>query len=104
MNIPTSYLINNGYNKSILRDAMKGILHDDVRLFREKRGFNASINTLFNLNSKKFKAFIDKDSAIYSILNKDKLIKIIEMNNNTNMYSKFIFNVICSKMFLDMKE
>ena len=35
--IPSSYLIKNGYSKFILRDSVKNILNDKVRLDRRKK-------------------------------------------------------------------
>lgn len=101
MKIPTEHLIKNGYNKSILRDSMKNILHDDVRLFREKRGFNASITSFLNMNSKKFKDFMKKDSVIYELINKDDFLNLLNQDSYPNSYNKFIFRVISSKMFLE---
>jgi asparagine synthase (glutamine-hydrolysing) len=101
MKIPTEHLIKNGYNKSILRDSMKGILHDDVRLFREKRGFNASITSFLNMNSKKFKDFMSRDSLIYEIIKKDDFLTLLSQDRYPNSYNKFIFRAISSKMFLE---
>jgi len=53
--IPVEYLIQNGYGKYVLRQAMKGILNDKVRLDRCKKGFNASINSLLDFNDEKRK-------------------------------------------------
>lgn len=101
MKIPTHFLINKGYNKSILRDAVSGILHDDVRLFREKRGFNSSVTSFLDFKSKKFIDFIEKDSVIYNIVKKEKLIELLKSNVYPNSYNKFVFRLISSKMFFD---
>ena len=37
--IPTEYFIQKGFNKYILRESMKGILNEKVRLDRKKKGF-----------------------------------------------------------------
>ena len=37
LNIPTRFLISEGYQKKILRDCLKNILIDDVRLDRQKK-------------------------------------------------------------------
>ena len=60
MNTIPSKIDKNGYTKFYLRSAMKGILHDEVRLNRDKKGFNASINTLFDLSSGEFLDFYIK--------------------------------------------
>lgn len=101
MRIPTEYLIKDGYNKSILRDSMKDILHDDVRLFREKRGFNASITSFLDMNSNRFKEFMQRDSIIYDLIKKEEFLSLLNQESYPNSYNKFIFRVISSKMFLE---
>ena len=51
--IPNKYLIKQGFTKSILREIGKKYLPKDVNLDSRKRGFNASILSLFNINEKK---------------------------------------------------
>ena len=41
-----------GYAKWVLREAMKGILNDQVRLDREKKGFNAGVQSLFDFEDR----------------------------------------------------
>ena len=48
--IPPKLLIQNGYGKFLLREAMQGILNDQIRLDYQKKGFNCSINSLINLS------------------------------------------------------
>ena len=38
--IPSKELINSGFNKSILRDAMKNVLPDKIRKRKSKLGFS----------------------------------------------------------------
>ena len=47
--IPARHLVRNGYGKYVLRQSMKGILNEKVRLDRRKKGFNASISSLVDL-------------------------------------------------------
>ena len=76
--IPSELLINNGFAKSLLRDAMAGILNDKVRLEREKKGFNASINSIIDFNNKKHVDFILSDGLIYDLVDRSKIESIIE--------------------------
>jgi asparagine synthase (glutamine-hydrolysing) len=99
--IPSLFLINNGYQKSVLRDSFKNVLNDKVRLDRQKKGFNASINTVINFKDPKIKSFLfDKNSEINDFVNMKKIKKEIN-NNNTNQFSKFLFSVLNTKIFLD---
>ena len=70
LSIPTSEFISNGYNKSILRESMKGILPDDIRLNRSKIGLNFSLKENFDLNNINNKKFLLSDSPIFEYINK----------------------------------
>ena len=100
--IPSKLLIKNGYGKYILRKSLGGILNDDVRLDRRKRGFNVSINSIVNFEDKSVKEFLlDKESKIFEIVKKDKLENLIKEKNIPNHLSKFLFSVVTTKMFID---
>ena len=101
--IPTNFYIKNGYSKYILREAMKGIINEDVRMDRRKRGFNASINSLFEEKKSINHDFLFSDSEIFEILNKEKIKNYLDENNlYENSDKKFIFNFINCKIFLDL--
>lgn len=99
--IPSELLINNGYAKYLLREAMAGILNDKVRLEREKKGFNASINSIIDFNNKKHVDFILDDGKIYDLVDRDKVAEIMKRGEYPNSYKKFLFNFINAKLFLD---
>jgi len=46
--LPLSSKIGDGYTKKILRDAMKGLLPDEIRLRKNKMGLNAPMQTWFS--------------------------------------------------------
>ncbi len=102
--IPTEKLIINGYAKYILRESAKNYLHESVRMDRVKKGFNASINSIFNFSDKKFiDELLDEKSEIFTIFDIKKIKKILMKDISLNHYSKFIFSFINTKIFLDMK-
>ena len=102
--IPSELLINNGYAKSLLRDAMKGILNDKVRLEREKKGFNASINSIVDFTNKDHVDFILSDGLIYDLVDRNKIETIMKKGEYPNSYKKFLFNFINAKIFLDNQK
>jgi asparagine synthase (glutamine-hydrolysing) len=99
--IPPEYLIMNGYSKYVLREAVKGILNDKVRLDRKKVGFNASINSLVNFSDPAIKAILLDDSEIFNFVNKSKIESMFANIPLTNSFSKFLFNFINAKIFLE---
>ena len=103
LTVPTKYLIKDGYQKSVLRSAAKNILVDDVRLARQKHGFNASLLSLTSIRD--IKEYLQKNKTFISeYFNIDLLIKkyLLKKNINNAAFSKFLFNVICIKMFLEI--
>jgi asparagine synthase (glutamine-hydrolysing) len=101
--IPTKLLINKGYNKYLLRESMKGILNDQVRLSREKKGFNASINSIFDFSNPVHRDYFLSDSPIFEWFDKDKMSKLLQQKDFPNSYKKFLFDFICSKIFLEQR-
>ena len=100
--IPTEYLIKNGYQKFILRESVKGILNEDVRLDRSKKGFNASINSLIDFNDKKnIDKIFNKNSLVNEFVDLNYLSESVDYANIPNHLSKFIFSIINVEIFLN---
>jgi asparagine synthase (glutamine-hydrolysing) len=102
LKIPTELLINEGYQKSLLRDASRGILSDKIRLDRSKKGFNSSISSVVNLNNKNtIDKIFNTKSPINEFINLKKVKKDINFNSIPNHYSKLIFSIITTNIFLE---
>ena len=101
--IPVQHLIYKGYGKYILRESMKGILNEQVRLDRRKKGFNASINSMINLQDVDVRSYLlDSKALIFEFINRDKMEKLLDRFPVPNYYSKFIFNFINARIFLGL--
>jgi hypothetical protein len=71
---------------------------------RVKKGFNASITSVFNFSDKNFiNELLDEKSKIFDIFDIKKIKKIFMKDISLNHYSKFIFSFINAKFFLDTK-
>ena len=99
--IPTHLLIQKGYNKYLLRESLKGILNDKVRLSREKKGFNASLNSVINFENKTHREMILDQSDVYNIVDRDKIENLMKQTEFSNSYKKFFFSFLNVKMWLD---
>lgn len=100
--IPARHLIRDGYGKYVLRQAVKGILNDQVRLDRRKKGFNASINSMVNLRDPGMRAYLlDPKAAVFDLISRDAIERIFELFPVPNHLSKFIFNFINARIFLE---
>ena len=103
--IPVEYLIKDGYSKYILRETTKGLLGDIVRLDRQKKGFNLSIESFFDLNNQENKEYLLADSPIYDIIDKSLFTEYVNREDfQKNSDKKFIFNFINSKIFLELNQ
>jgi asparagine synthase (glutamine-hydrolysing) len=101
--IPTKHLIREGYGKYILRESMDGILNDHVRLDRRKKGFNASINSMIDLQDASVRSYLlDPKADIFEIIDRSKMEKLFNQFPIPNHLSKFIFNFINVRLFLEM--
>lgn len=99
LNLPSKYFMQKGFAKSLLRDSMKNIVNKDILLNPRKVGFNASISE--NLDLKKNKDYILSDDKIFEFVKKDEIEKLIKKKELLNSESKFLFNFINSKIFLN---
>jgi asparagine synthase (glutamine-hydrolysing) len=99
--IPSKLLIKNGYAKYLLRESVKGILNDQVRLSREKKGFNASINSIVDFDNPVHVNFLMSDGPIFEIVNKRKIAELLKRKEYPNSFKKFLFNFINAKLFLE---
>lgn len=101
--IPPEYLIRDGYGKYVLREAVKGVLNDKVRLDRKKKGFNASISSVFNLQDPAIREYLLEPSAeIFKVVKRDAIEKLLDMNPIPNSFSKFLFSFMNARIFLEM--
>ena len=101
--IPSEHLIRDGYNKWPLRAAMKGILNEKVRLDRRKKGFNASINSLLDFEEPETRKFLLAPSPIFELVKRERIEEAMRMNPAPNSFSKFLFNFINAKIFLESR-
>ena len=105
LTIPPHLLISEGFQKKILRDSAKGILVDQVRMNKQKKGFNASINSVLNLKDPEIQEYIfDKNSELSEYIDLEKVKKDINTEIIPNHISKLIFSIISTKFFLEKRS
>ena len=100
--VDSSFLIKNGLAKFILRESMKNLLPKKIIFNKEKVGFNASILSFINLKNKNIVDWLLQES-IFEVVNKKKFISLLNKDFSKNYFSKFLFNFISSKIFLERK-
>jgi asparagine synthase (glutamine-hydrolysing) len=101
--IPTGELIRYGHAKSVLRDAVQGILNDQVRLDRRKKGFNASLNSLFPVKDPDFRRFLqDRVSPLAELVDWKVIEPWLDVDPAPNHIGKFLFNLINLRLFFEV--
>ena len=99
--IPSKYLIRDGMTKIILRDAMRGIVPDKIIDNRRKVGFNAPILDLLDVHDPHVREAVLSPSPIYNNVRREKIDELMQKKYLANHESKFLFNFICVKFFLE---
>ena len=104
LDMPSKLYVKNGLAKWPLRQIIKDIVPDKIRLNSRKTGFNASIKDIFQLNAKNID-YLLQDNEIFNVINKKKFKKLIETDKNfTGVQNNFIFNFLSVKLFLENEK
>ena len=102
-NMPSAYYIKNGLAKWPLRQLIKDIVPEKIRLRKQKIGFNASIKDILKFNNKNIDFLMDH-SDIFNLINREKFFKIIKSNKQlSDIENNLIFNFLSVKLFLETK-
>ncbi len=99
--IPSRHLIRNGAAKSVLREAMRGIVPDMILDNRRKVGFNAPIFSYLDVNDSDVRASLLDDGPIFEMVDKARIETLLDKPTLPNSESKFLFYFLNSKMFLE---
>lgn len=100
--IKSKHFMKDAFNKYLLRKNSENILKDKIRLNREKKGFNASFDSVFSFNNKKFKDwFFEKSSPIFDLIKRDELIKKFHQSKLKELNHQNLFNICSTKLFLE---
>lgn len=99
--VPTSMLMQDGFTKSLLRDALTGIVPEEIIRSRRKVGFNAPLSDLFSPDDKSSKEFLLDGGPVFDFVSKPYIESLLNSDLNTNSKSKFLFNFINIKLFYE---
>ena len=101
INLNEKYFIKNGYAKYILRQSLKKYSPNHILNNYEKVGFNISPERLINFRSKPVISIFQKNSQIYKIISKTKILKLLKNKEETSRNSNFLFKFLNAKIFID---
>jgi asparagine synthase (glutamine-hydrolysing) len=99
--IPTQHLIQRGYAKVVLRDAMKGLVPEEVLYSRRKVGFNAPIFSFLDPHQPTVRAELLNDSPIFNWVKRESIVNLLDQKDLGNSESLFLFYFLNAKIFLE---
>jgi len=99
--IPTCHLIRDGRAKAVLRDAVRGLVPDPVLDNPRKVGFNAPLLDYLDTGSQAVRDELLSDAAIFDIVRRDAMANMLGRTELPNSQSKFLFNFINARIFLE---
>jgi asparagine synthase (glutamine-hydrolysing) len=99
--VPTRHLVKGGRAKAVLRAAVSGIAPEAVVNNPRKVGFNTPIGMFLDLRSPGTAAELLSDSPILSIVDRDRMHELMGADSLPNSRSKFLFNFVSTKLFLE---
>jgi asparagine synthase (glutamine-hydrolysing) len=99
--IPTEHFIRDGFAKAILRDAVRDLVAPAIVNNRQKVGFNASVKSLLDTGSATVRDRVLADGPIFDIIRRDAVAPLLDAPDLTNSQSKFLFNFINARVFLE---
>jgi asparagine synthase (glutamine-hydrolysing) len=99
--IPTALLIRDGRAKAILRDAVRGLAPERVIDNRRKVGFNAPIYAFLDVHDPLVRSCLLAEGPVFEHVRRDKIETLLAKPDLPNSESKFLFNFLCTKMFLE---
>lgn len=100
--VPAEHLIWDGFPKWLLRAAGAGKVPDDIRLNRQKQGFNASLNSVLDLKAPATRDWLLDESPIFNLVDRERFAAFVADADERNSHSKFLFGFISAKIFLEV--
>jgi asparagine synthase (glutamine-hydrolysing) len=100
-NVPGEHLIRDGFAKYLLRRAVAGLVPDQVRLDKQKRGFNASIDSLIDRRDPATRERLLDRSPVFELVRRAEVERFLDRDMSDNSFSKFLFSFVSAKTFLD---
>ncbi len=80
---------------------MRGIAPDRILDNRRKVGFKRPDPRLLNTRDPEVREYLLADGPLFDIVRRDRVEALLDEEYLPNSGSKFLFNVVCSKIFLE---
>ncbi len=101
LQLPTRFLINKSLSKAVLRDSLKDIVPRRILKNPRKIGFNVPIDDYIDFSDPKIISMLTQPSRIDEIVKSDQIKMLFQNKQRSNEESKFLFNYLSTRSFLD---
>ena len=101
LQLPTRFLINKSLSKAVLRDSLKDIVPTRILKNPRKIGFNVPIDDYIDFSDPKIISMLTQPSRIDEIVKSDQIKMLFQNKQRSNEESKFLFNYLSTRSFLD---
>jgi asparagine synthase (glutamine-hydrolysing) len=85
----------------VLRDAVRGIVPDVIIDNPRKVGFNVPILDYLDLSNKAVRDELMAESPVFDLIKRCRIEELVGKGDLPNSRSKFLFNFVNAKMFLE---
>jgi asparagine synthase (glutamine-hydrolysing) len=99
--IPGRHLVRDGRAKAVLRDAVRGLVPQDLLDNRRKVGFNAPIFDFLDVRDPAVRREVLADSPVFDLIRRDRIETLLDRADLPNSESKFLFYFLAAKLFLE---
>ena len=81
---------------------MKGIVEKKILKSKNKVGFNMNIQSIFNIQSDKFREKLFQSNKLNSLINLKEINKVLKKDKINNQESHMLFSVLNLASFLEI--
>lgn len=99
--IPMRHLVRAGRAKAVLRDAVRGLAPEPIIDNPRKIGFNVPLRDYLDTADPQVQDELLTDSPIFNLVKREAIEPLLRQDDLPNSRSKFLFNFLCAKLFLE---
>ena len=99
--IPARHLVRDGRAKAVLRDAMRGLVPQELLDNRRKIGFNVPIFDFLDVRNPTVRREVLADSPVFDLIRRERIEALLNKQDLPNSESLFLFYFLTTKLFLE---
>jgi len=101
LTVPSQHLIQDGYSKTLLRQAGEGLVPQEILKLKKKLGFNAPIASLLDRRAQDVRDRLLADSALWDIVDRDSVARLLHPETDSQGMDNFLFCLTSARLFFE---